>query len=54
MKPAMGQSALILGVALADADSGRPTLVHSLEMGKAEVNNRVLAARSRRPGHRGR
>ncbi|MFF9090762.1 hypothetical protein ACF1BE_31130 [Streptomyces sp. NPDC014991] len=47
MKRAMGKSALTLGVALADADSGRPTLVHSLEMGKAEVNNQILATRLR-------
>ncbi|MEU5445806.1 MULTISPECIES: replicative DNA helicase [Streptomyces] len=46
-RPAMGKSALTLGIALANAASGRPTLVHSLEMGKAEVNNRILAARGR-------
>lgn len=59
----MGRSALTLGMALADADNGRPTLVHSLEMSKAEVNDRIVAARSRRgtalpherwSGHRGR
>ncbi|MFG3384365.1 replicative DNA helicase [Streptomyces sp. NPDC047999] len=46
-RPAMGKSALTLGMALANAESGRPTLVHSLEMGKAEVTNRVLASRAR-------
>jgi replicative DNA helicase len=46
-RPAMGKSALTLGVALSNASSGRPTLVHSMEMGQAEVLNRVLAARSR-------
>lgn len=46
-RPGMGKSALTLGVALANAASGRPTLIHSMEMGKAEVNNRVLAARAR-------
>ncbi|MEU0054686.1 DnaB-like helicase C-terminal domain-containing protein [Streptomyces sp. NPDC006309] len=46
-RPAMGKSAFTLGVALANAGTGRPTLVHSMEMGKAEVNNRVLAARAR-------
>ncbi|GGW13571.1 hypothetical protein GCM10018980_70460 [Streptomyces capoamus] len=62
-KPAMGQSAFTLGRALADAGSGRPTLVQSLELSKAEVNNRIAAVRSRRgtapphgrwSGHRGR
>ncbi|MFF3312951.1 replicative DNA helicase [Streptomyces sp. NPDC002952] len=51
-RPAMGKSALTLGVALANASSGRPTLVHSMEMGKAEVTNRILAARSRVSLHR--
>jgi replicative DNA helicase len=46
-RPGMGKSALTLGVALANSSSGRPTLVHSMEMGKAEVMNRILAARSR-------
>jgi replicative DNA helicase len=46
-RPAMGKSALTLGIAIANAGSGRPTLVHSMEMGKAEVTNRILAARSR-------
>ncbi|MGV9349477.1 replicative DNA helicase [Streptomyces spiralis] len=46
-RPGMGKSALTLGVALANAASGRPTLVHSMEMGKPEVLNRVLAARAR-------
>jgi replicative DNA helicase len=46
-RPAMGKSALTLGIALANAASGRPTIVHSMEMGKMEVNNRILAARSR-------
>ncbi|MFD5589451.1 replicative DNA helicase [Streptomyces sp. NPDC127063] len=51
-RPAMGKSALTLGVALANAHSGRPTLVHSMEMGKAEVLNRVMAARARVGLHR--
>jgi replicative DNA helicase len=51
-RPAMGKSALTLGVALANASSDRPTLVHSMEMGKAEVNNRILAARARVGLHR--
>jgi len=46
-RPGMGKSALVLGVALANADTGRPTLVHSMEMGRSEVVNRILAARSR-------
>ncbi|MET9603131.1 DnaB-like helicase C-terminal domain-containing protein [Streptomyces sp. NPDC006459] len=46
-RPAMGKSALTLGVALANAESGRPTLVHSLEMGRSEVTNRVLSNRAR-------
>lgn len=46
-RPAMGKSAMTLGVALANASSGRPTLVHSLEMGRAEVTNRVLAHKAR-------
>ncbi|MFD7720735.1 replicative DNA helicase [Streptomyces sp. NPDC059814] len=46
-RPAMGKSAATLGIALANAASGRPTLVHSLEMGKGEVTNRVLSNRSR-------
>lgn len=45
-RPAMGKSALTLGIALSNASSGRPTPVHSMEMGQAEVLNRVLAARS--------
>ncbi|MFG2637955.1 replicative DNA helicase [Streptomyces sp. NPDC048362] len=45
-RPAMGKSAVTLGVALANASTGRSTLVHSLEMGKAEVTNRVLASRA--------
>ncbi|MEV5177133.1 DnaB-like helicase C-terminal domain-containing protein [Streptomyces flaveolus] len=51
-RPAMGKSAVTLGIALANAASGRPTLVHSLEMGKAEVNNRVLASRAQIGLHR--
>jgi replicative DNA helicase len=51
-RPAMGKSALTLGIALANANTGRPSLVHSMEMGKAEVNNRVLAARARIGLHR--
>ncbi|MFI8200869.1 replicative DNA helicase [Streptomyces sp. NPDC085942] len=46
-RPAMGKSAATLGIALANAASGRPTLVHSLEMGRGEVTNRVLSNRSR-------
>ncbi|QNP67957.1 replicative DNA helicase [Streptomyces genisteinicus] len=46
-RPAMGKSALTLGIALANAGSDRPTLVHSLEMGKAEVTNRVLSSQAR-------
>ncbi|MCX5055105.1 DnaB-like helicase C-terminal domain-containing protein [Streptomyces sp. NBC_00474] len=46
-RPAMGKSAFTLGVALANAATGRTTLVHSMEMGKSEVSNRVLAARAR-------
>ncbi|WP_406724475.1 DnaB-like helicase C-terminal domain-containing protein [Streptomyces sp. GD-15H] len=30
-RPAMGKSALTLGIALANAATGRPTLVHSME-----------------------
>lgn len=46
-RPAMGKSAMTLGIALANAHSGRTTLVHSLEMGRNEVTNRVLANRAR-------
>ena len=46
-RPAMGKSAMTLGVALANASTGRTTLVHSLEMGRSEVTNRVLSNRSR-------
>ena len=46
-RPAMGKSALTLGIALANAATGRATLVHSMEMGKSEVTNRILAARAR-------
>ncbi|MEU3039255.1 replicative DNA helicase [Streptomyces griseoaurantiacus] len=46
-RPAMGKSAFALGVATANARAGAPTLVHSLEMGRAEVTNRVLSARAR-------
>ncbi|MGY4983943.1 replicative DNA helicase [Streptomyces sp. 900105755] len=46
-RPAMGKSAVTLGIAIANAASGRPTLVHSIEMGQTEVNNRILAAKSR-------
>lgn len=46
-RPAMGKSAFALGVATATAASGRPVLFCSLEMGRKEVTNRVLAARSR-------
>ncbi|MFI7352186.1 replicative DNA helicase [Streptomyces sp. NPDC049936] len=46
-RPAMGKSAFALGVALANARKGGPTLVHSLEMGRGEVSNRILAARAR-------
>ncbi|MER7577493.1 DnaB-like helicase C-terminal domain-containing protein [Streptomyces sp. NPDC126514] len=46
-RPAMGKSAFALGVALANARAGAPTLVHSLEMGRAEVTNRVISARAR-------
>lgn len=46
-RPGMGKSALTLGIALANASSSRPTLIHSMEMGKPEVLNRVLAARAR-------
>jgi replicative DNA helicase len=46
-RPAMGKSAFALGVATANASAGAPTLVHSLEMGRAEVTNRILSARAR-------
>ncbi|MEU6594709.1 replicative DNA helicase [Streptomyces sp. NPDC046881] len=46
-RPAMGKSAFALGVATANARAGAPTLVHSLEMGRAEVSNRLLSARAR-------
>lgn len=46
-RPTMGKSALTLGVAVANAASGRPTVVHPLEMGKPEDTNRTLAARAR-------
>ncbi|MEJ8632051.1 replicative DNA helicase [Streptomyces sp. MS2.AVA.5] len=46
-RPAMGKSAATLGVALANASSGRPTLVHSLEMGREEVTNRILSSTAR-------
>lgn len=46
-RPAMGKSAFALGIAVANASAGHPSLVHSLEMGRVEINNRVLAARSR-------
>lgn len=51
-RPAMGKSAMTLGVALANASSGRPTLVHSLEMGRDEVTNRVLSSKARVGLHR--
>ncbi|MFC8511130.1 replicative DNA helicase [Streptomyces sp. NPDC057411] len=50
-RPAMGKSALTLGIAVANAQSGRPTLVHSLEMGRREVTQRIMAARARVPFH---
>jgi replicative DNA helicase len=43
----MGKSAFALGVAVANARTGAPSLVHSLEMGRTEVSNRILAARAR-------
>ncbi|MFF9496261.1 DnaB-like helicase C-terminal domain-containing protein [Streptomyces flaveolus] len=46
-RPAMGKSAFALGVATANARTGALTLVHSLEMGRAEVSNRILSARAR-------
>ncbi|MEU0060407.1 DnaB-like helicase C-terminal domain-containing protein, partial [Streptomyces sp. NPDC006334] len=46
-RPAMGKSAFALGVATANARAGAPTLVHSLEMGRPEVSNRILSARAR-------
>ncbi|MEV7068535.1 replicative DNA helicase [Streptomyces collinus] len=46
-RPAMGKSAFALGVATANARRQGPTLVHSLEMGRAEVSNRILSARAR-------
>ncbi|MFB7453988.1 replicative DNA helicase [Streptomyces sp. NPDC056194] len=46
-RPAMGKSALTLGIAVANARTGRPTLVHSLEMGRREVTQRIVSARSR-------
>ncbi|GHA59091.1 replicative DNA helicase [Streptomyces purpurascens] len=46
-RPAMGKSAFALGVATANASAGAPTLVHSLEMGRPEVSNRILSARAR-------
>ncbi|MFF0747421.1 replicative DNA helicase [Streptomyces sp. NPDC004111] len=46
-RPGMGKSAFALGVATATAASGRTTLLHSLEMGRAEVTNRILAAEAR-------
>ncbi|MBM7087161.1 replicative DNA helicase [Streptomyces sp. S12] len=46
-RPAMGKSAFALGVATANARAGGPTLVHSLEMGRGEVSNRILSARAR-------
>ncbi|MFJ7280304.1 replicative DNA helicase [Kitasatospora sp. NPDC098663] len=46
-RPAMGKSAFALGVATATAATGRPVLFCSLEMGRAEVTKRVLAAKSR-------
>ncbi|MFD6231318.1 replicative DNA helicase [Streptomyces sp. NPDC060232] len=51
-RPAMGKSAMTLGIALANSYSGRTTLVHSLEMGRNEVTNRVLANRARVNLHR--
>lgn len=46
-RPAMGKSAFALGVAVATALTGRPVVFHSLEMGKREVTNRILAAKAR-------
>lgn len=51
-RPGMGKSAFTLGIALANSASGRPTLMHSMEMGKSEVLNRILAARARVGLHR--
>lgn len=46
-RPAMGKSAFALGVATATAATGRPVVFFSLEMGRKEVTNRILAAQSR-------
>lgn len=51
-RPAMGKSAFALGVAIENARAGNPTLIASMEMGRKEVTNRILASRARVPFHR--
>lgn len=46
-RPAMGKSAFALGVAVAAATAGTPTIFASIEMGEKEVTDRILAARAR-------
>lgn len=46
-RPAMGKSAFALGVAVASAAAGTPTIFASIEMGEKEVTDRILAARAR-------
>jgi replicative DNA helicase len=46
-RPAMGKSAIGLGIATHIAQQGRPVLVFSLEMGHAELTQRILSSESR-------
>ncbi len=46
-RPAMGKSALGLGIATHIAQQGKPTLVFSLEMGHAELTQRILSSEAR-------
>jgi replicative DNA helicase len=42
-RPSMGKTAFTLGIALANAKAGTPTLFSSLEMSRAEIGARLLA-----------
>jgi replicative DNA helicase len=46
-RPAMGKSAIGLGIATHIAQQGKPVLVFSLEMGHAELTQRILSSESR-------
>lgn len=46
-RPGMGKSAFALGVARSNALAGNPTLFCSMEMGREEIGDRVIAAQAR-------